>query len=346
MLAQAAAFSQSSSDTPLEALDEVVVVGRFPGPPLWKVSKGEHALWILPTVDLYPRKMEWASSRVQALIAASQEYIEAPFVSSGLHTSNPLHLARLMSMYRGMERLPGKQTLADVLPTELHHRFRAVKVRYFPDNTSIESMPVGAAPAAMRKEFYDHDNLTSSLIADATGKWLKSNKAIRRTVTGVSIRHKLTSKEVNALKAAIKEVAKTPEFEKVQEDCFENTLTFFEKDVGAIKRRANAWAKGSVDDLVNPAPLVSARYACVDPFSPAAKVPVMTKLVTENPGLAPPDLEELERKSRQQWLDAAEKALTENRSTFALLGASDVIAEDGLVARLKAKGYVVEISAQ
>jgi hypothetical protein len=72
-------FSIVSSDSnSLDELGEVVVVGRLPGPPLWKISKGEHVLWILPLIDAYPKKMEWESARVEALIAQSQEYIERP----------------------------------------------------------------------------------------------------------------------------------------------------------------------------------------------------------------------------------------------------------------------------
>lgn len=35
-------------ESALDELTEVVVTGRFPGPPLWKVSKDDHVLWILP----------------------------------------------------------------------------------------------------------------------------------------------------------------------------------------------------------------------------------------------------------------------------------------------------------
>ena len=72
------AQAQVTGAESLEVLEEVVVVGRLPGPPLWKVTNGEHVLWILPLVNLYPKKMEWESTRVEALIAGSQEFIFMP----------------------------------------------------------------------------------------------------------------------------------------------------------------------------------------------------------------------------------------------------------------------------
>src|SRR5690606_5397297 len=71
----AIAHAQQARDTVPQELEEIVVVGRVPGPPLWKVTNGEHVLWILPLADFYPRRMEWDSMRVEGLIAGSQEYI-------------------------------------------------------------------------------------------------------------------------------------------------------------------------------------------------------------------------------------------------------------------------------
>jgi hypothetical protein len=43
----------------------------------------------------------------------------------------------------------------------------------------------------------------------------------------------------------------------------------------------------------------------------------------------------------QMWLDAAGNALATNASTFAILPVNELIAEDGLLSTLKAKGYYV-----
>ena len=50
-------------------------------------------------------------------------------------------------------------------------------------------------------------------------------------------------------------------------------------------------------------------------------------------------------KRRENWLAAAEAALAENASTFAVLGVDDLVSPGGLLAELVAQGYAVEISA-
>jgi hypothetical protein len=134
--------------------------------------------------------------------------------------------------------------------------------------------------------------------------------------------------------------------EAAQVICFETILARFEKDLDPVKRRANAWARGQVDDLINPAPIDSVHTPCLDPFTAVEQLPAMQRLVEEHPGLAPPDLEVLRQKSRQKWLSAAESALSRNTTTFAMLPVNDVLDSDGLIAQLEARGYSVEISAE
>jgi hypothetical protein len=50
----------------------------------------------------------------------------------------------------------------------------------------------------------------------------------------------------------------------------------------------------------------------------------------------------LEQRTRDAWLEAAEKALANNRSTFAMMPVSKILHPDRLIAALQAKGYVVE----
>jgi flavin-binding protein dodecin len=174
---------------------------------------------------------------------------------------------------------------------------------------------------------------------------LRGNKTILRTETRVGTVHGITGKEVKALKVAMKEVMATPAYAKAEVACFEGTLAYFEKDLEPVKRRANAWAQGRVDDLVDPTPLYGERSDCTDLFSVSTELPAMQKLIKDYPGLAAPDLVEMRKKSRQKWLDAAENALSRNAKTFSMLAVNDIVDKDGLVAQLEAKGYKVEISA-
>ena len=50
-------FPSALAQNGADAIDEVVVVARMPGPPLWKVSSGDHALWIFPHIVIVPKEM-------------------------------------------------------------------------------------------------------------------------------------------------------------------------------------------------------------------------------------------------------------------------------------------------
>ena len=344
MFAQASTFAQTNPADLAEPLDEVVVTGRVPGPPLWKVSKDGHALWILPRIDLYPKKMQWESERVEKLIGDSQEFIYQPGVAYGVATANPFLLPRALRLYNMMMHLPDKKTLADVLPPDLYQRFGILKARYFPKDSGIETLTVSAATNSMQQQILEHENLGPLNLGIA--KWLKANKTILRTETSVGTTHVITAKELKALTAAMKEVTATPAYAKAEVACFEDILAYFEKDLEPVKRRANAWAKGRVDDLVDPTPLYGELSGCMDPISASADLPAMQKLVKDYPGLASPDMVDMRRKSRQKWLDAAENALSRNATTFSVLAVNDIVDKAGLVAQLEAKGYKVEVFSE
>jgi hypothetical protein len=121
-----------------------------------------------------------------------------------------------------------------------------------------------------------------------------------------------------------------------------------------VKKRANAWAQGRAEDLVAATPLFGGSDSCryppmivpgdnpkLDKALEQAKKdrPTLAALLTE-------DRAANEKISKERWLAAAEVALNRNATTFALLAVDDVVGEGGLVARLQAKGYTVEISAK
>jgi hypothetical protein len=345
-LSSPASPATPADSSSVEDLEHVVVVGRTPGPPLWKVSNGEHVLWILPLVDLYPRKMEWESGRVEKLIGESQEFITRPGVANGIATANPLLLARALRLYKTMTRLPDNKTLADVLPPDLHQRFEILKAHNFPKDSGIERMTVSAATNSLQQEILEQENL-GPMRMDIS-RWLKGNKTIVRTDTSVGKVHGITAKELKALTATMKEVTATPAYAEAEVACFEDILAYFEKDLEPVRRRANAWAEGRVDDLVDPAPPFGELGDCMDSIFASAELPAMQKLVKDYPGLESlaTDRAEMREKSRLKWLDAAESALSRNATTFSMLPVNDIVDKTGLVAQLEAKGYKVEISAR
>jgi hypothetical protein len=315
----------------LEQLDEFVVIGRFPGPPLWKVSRNGNVLWILPLIDAYPKKMEWDSARVEALIAQSQEYIERPLAYRGLSTAKPMTMIRISRFSKRSRTLPDGQELQDVLSPELYQRFQSLKDKYLSRDREIETLRVSAAGSRLQQEILAQENLETlrynrgvspEVITSRLSKWMKRNKAMRHTSTSYGSMHEISSRDLKLAEEAMEEASTISAFASWEVACLEKTIAYFEKDIGLVKKRANAWARGHADDLLDPTPLNGQGDACNDPPAIPEDSPAMAKLREEAPGLAAlllNDRSEAERTSGDRWIAAAEVALANNATTFSAL---------------------------
>ena len=93
--------------------------------------------------------------------------------------------------------------------------------------------------------------------------------------------------------------------------------------------RAHAWAIGDHEALAKLPPLPS-------PYLPCAMA-VMSSQVARD--LVPGDIR---ARVHALWLDAAEKSLAANQSTFAIVPFVKLTRPDGYLAMLRAKGYLIE----
>lgn len=306
-----------------EPLDEVVVQGRLPGPPLLKVSSGDHVLWIFPHPGFIPREMQWESVRVEKIIAGAQEYLPAPIASAPTTVSmNPVSVARAWRQYKKSTWLPEGQTLADILPPDLYQRFEVLKARYLPRNKDVEKLEPEYVFKELSTAVVHAEKLAPpGLIFSSLDKFVKRNDRIRITDTSVRLEDKVNIKE---LKQQFED-EKSASPREADIACFAARINFLE-DLSPMKKQANAWAQGKLDEL----PAMTASQDEVNPCDH------MSQYSRERQHAATSAM-------REKWLSAAEKALAGNQSTFAVLGLYDVLSPDGLVAVLKTKGYVVEI---
>ena len=51
-------------------IEEIVVIGKRPGPSLWKVTNGDNVLWIFGVHHPVPKSLEWDSESVEWVIIA------------------------------------------------------------------------------------------------------------------------------------------------------------------------------------------------------------------------------------------------------------------------------------
>ncbi|MDY6982071.1 MAG: TraB/GumN family protein [Pseudomonadota bacterium] len=122
----------------------------------------------------------------------------------------------------------------------------------------------------------------------------------------------------------------SPELEQA---CFEQQVRLME-DMDDTKRLANSWAQGDVSGFRNSE---SYNFSLVFGQLPACE--------EMNWGSSSPLQQSMARISaslNQAWLDAAANALSTNASTLAILPINELLADDGLLRKLKAMGYEVE----
>jgi len=314
--AQPAPPASDASLPPIRDLEPLVVSGIQPGPGLWKVRKGDHTLWVLGTVSPLPRRMEWESREVEQAIAQSQEVIEPPGVriDTNLGFFGTLALAPKGFAAR---KNPDGQTLQQVVPPELYARWLVLKGKYIGSDRGVESYrPILAAMELYQEAIEDVGLRQGGVVWPVVEKLAKRHQ-VPRSETTVTVM-------IEDPKVALKEL-RASQLDDL--DCFAKTLQRLESDLGTMRERANAWAVGDLESL-KALPYTDQNEACV---RAAAQSGVLRKRTGD-----------IEAQAATRWLGVAEAALAKNMSTFAVLPMREVTRPEGFLARLKARGYVVE----
>lgn len=300
-------------------LDAVLVTGEQPGPSLWKVSKqtpdGEHALWILGSHGPLPKKMTWKSTVVEEVIAESQEYLTGGSVNADIGFFKGL---TLLPSLVGVRNNPEKKKLTEVVPPDLYARWATLKETYIGrDNDAEKWRPIFAAQELYSKAIERSGLESRGRITPVVQKLAKKHK-LKITTPTIDV-------EIEKPRAAIKE------FKKAQLDdleCFAKTIERLETDLDIMRARANAWATGNVKAL--------REMTHVDQIGACIAAVMNSQLVQER------GYQDMPERIADAWIAAAEAALDKNKSTFAVLSIDEIFKPDGYVARLRAKGYLVD----
>lgn len=299
-----------------DAPAQIHVTGQRPGPGLWKVTHGEHVLWVFGTYAPLPKKMQWRSQKVEQAIAASQEYIGPPGgeVKAGIFQT-VLALPSLI----GADRNPDGVTLRELLSEQDYAHWQALRRQYGLDDDGIErKRPVVAAQQLTR--------------AAREQAGLVPDQAVRKQVLSLVKKYKLKETPskimlpVENARATIKTFKRHALGDEV---CLVSTMNTIEPDIAHARERAQAWAMGDIAQLrrLN---LGADRQACFESMLGSVAFDSV------------PAMRTAQQDSHALWLKNAEQALATNRSSFALLSMTDILAPRGLLARLAEKGYTVQ----
>lgn len=294
----------------------VVVEGRRPGPGLWKVSKDGHVLWVFGTYSPLPQKMEWDSSRVERLVVHSQEVLMPPAASA--HVGFFRGLTALPSLI-GAKKNPDGATLHDLLPADVYARWTTLKAKYIGDDDGIErERPIFASDELMTAGL-KKNGLDAGGTVLGTIEGIAKKNDIKLSKTGIDV-------DLDDPRKLVKE------FKKSQMDdvaCFTRTLDSLESDIDTMRVRANAWANGDIGEIK--------RLNYTEREDACNKAILNSALAKDTPAF-----QQLRERLRASWLKAAQKALLDNSSTFAVLQMKDVLGPKSYLADLQALGYTVE----
>ena len=314
------AFAAATPAVPVaepRELAPVMVSGVQPGPKLWKVTRGDHVLWVLGTLSPAPKRIEWTSREAERAIVASGEVLLGARATVNADIGL-LRGALLLPKALKARNNPDGKTLRDVLPPRTYARWDVLRARYLGRDRGIEKRrPLFAAQelysAAIRRAGLDEDN------------------QVRPAVEKIARRH-----DVPVVIAEVKATVRDPKaavraFAGQSLDdvaCFELTLDRLEADLAQMAARANAWAIGDLATMQR-LPYTDQGAACL--------AAVLDSSIARSQGL-----DALPAQVRTAWLDAAEKSLAAHPQSFALLPMAEILKPDGYLAALAARGYVVE----
>ncbi|MGE4071160.1 MAG: TraB/GumN family protein [Lysobacterales bacterium] len=300
-----------------QMMDAIVVSGELPGPGLWRISKGEHFMWVLGTQYPLPKRMKWVSREVEQAVIESQEVL-LPTKASLTAKIGWFKGMLLLPAAMGSRKNPDKEKLVDVVPPELYARWLPLKAKYIGRSRSIEKQ----RPLFASQKLYEKAIKRAGLSNDSIVYPLVKKTAKKHEIPMISPEIKI---DIGDPKQAIKDFAKTSLDDL---DCFAKTLDRLETDLDTMRDRANAWATGDIEALRG-LPFSDQNQACADA--------ILKSQVTRERGL-----DDLFERLKDAWLDAAETAMAKNQITFAILPMSMILRPDGYVEALRARGYEVE----
>lgn len=306
-----AANGQDAKPAPT-ILAPVVVNGVAPGPALWKVSRGDHVLWILGVAEPLPKNVKWNSAEVEKIIAESQQVI-GPVKAHGYIEVDVFHGIELMRA----RKLPDGRHLADVIPSGKYAEWLEVKAQYAGLSDSIERRRPRFAAKELYEDAYDRLGLTLRDDVWRTVRHLARSHKVPIKVRRFRVTATNSDNAMNKYKNAPIEFGMP---------CFDRTLVALDSHAKDVVARANAWATGDMDVL---------RHAWISPQMACAAA------LTHMPGIADAATEVAQR-TTAVWADDADEALTKNRISFGIQPMATLYQSDGVLAILRSRGYVVE----
>ena len=323
-----AVYAESNASPSLPStpamLETILVSGEQPGPGMWKVSKGDHVLWIIGTQTPVPQKMSWRAKNLESIVAQSQEILTAPSISVSIKQIGYFTALTMLPSAMQLRKNPDDATLKELVPADLYARWLVLRDKYVDhykihdEEQNIERWRPMFAALELYRSAIRQSGLTSS-----SPVWPVIRAAANKH--NVKITEVKFEPTISEPRAALKELRAT---RLADVECFAKTIERIETDLATMRVRANAWATGDINALRN-LPAADQRAVCEAAIRGASFVKTL-------------GAQNLPGQIENMWLNAAEAALKKGKVALAVLPMAQVISPDGYVAKLRARGYLVQ----
>lgn len=303
---QTAPVDLHAADPEGTLVEELVVNAKLPGPAWWKVSDADSTVYILAIPALSPKTLAFDTSVLERRLDGANRLIMAP--------EPEISIVRVIGLAMGGRRyFLADKPMRDTLPPELRAR---LEKRLADSDEKLDSMDdikpafAGFLVANMKKG--GSINIQSGGVADKV-------EAIARK-SDLKKRPRIQKLDGYDVIDALKSVGSLPK--PMQEFCLDAGLR--EADAGGFRtvETAQRWAEG---DVVKLAAADRGYQACL----------------SATPGVASEIRKTIDRSTK-----AIDQALKTPGKSVALVNFRPLLSEEGVLARLRAKGYTITTPAE
>lgn len=302
VLSMLVAVAPAISD-PAPAEDEIVVVGERPGPRLWRIqSSAGGEVYILGVLQPLPKDLVWKTTAVDAAIARADRALTSS-------TNVSVGLRTLLSNQNAF-RNPGGARVSDQLSPDVRARFDRARRAYGLDEKAYENWRPYLAGLLLVDKAIRKSGLSRDFDAERiTVKKIRSRRLPIEVVGKLNVKPLL--KALNELPLG----ADAP--------CLAAQLDSLDA-LPDLKLRAIAWSKGDIETLR----AIGDRDAgdlCLAGL--------------QSGGL---EVQRLRERLIDDWTTALLTSAQRPDVTFAVAPMGTLIAPDGVLARLRARGVVID----
>jgi uncharacterized protein YbaP (TraB family) len=209
---------------PWSDITEVVVRARVPGPAMWKLTRGESTVWVMGTLHVSPKDVNWDATRFRRVLQGAHVLILPHVIDDWTITPEQMQLS-------------GDKQLDDVVSARTYQRYQDVLHReQFADlPTGLTYQPAWAGSWLIVHVYRAHGITTHIIPAEVADFAAQSGVAVKYVDRHTTW---LQARQYGRLDPAAGEA------------CLDDYLDSIDHDLATVALMGKAWAEGDVSTIL------------------------------------------------------------------------------------------------